>query len=253
MKELTIQSKEIHRGTLILVNPAHPVPNQPIELVFCPHAQSGQKMEKQAAFYLSKLLCSLENKETILTVSGWRSQEEQQQIYEEARKEQGEAYAKSFVAIPGCSEHQTGLAVDLAKRAEKIDWICPSFPQEGVCETFRRKASFYGFIERYQKGKESITKIAPEEWHFRYVGTPHSEIIQEKGFALEEYLLFLQNYTQTRSYRYQKEGQREAEIFYVPVFQNGTALKLPDDAAYEYSGDNCGGIIVTVWRDFRAG
>ena len=75
-----------------------------------------------------------------------------------------------------------------------IDFICPDFPYEGVCQRFRKEVVKYGFIERYPEGKENITKIAPEPWHFRYVGFPHSEIMRDKNLALEEYVDYIRGF-----------------------------------------------------------
>ena len=82
------------------------------------------------------------------------------------------------MALPGCSEHQTGLAIDLGKAAGYIDFIRPAFPYDGVCGRFRRLAARYGFIERYQRGKEEVTGISAEPWHFRYVGAPHAQLME---------------------------------------------------------------------------
>ena len=100
----------------------------------------------------------------------------------------GPAFTEQFVARPGHSEHQTGLAIDLGLRQQSIDFIRPEFPYEGICQQFRQQAPSFGFIERYPKGKERITGIAHEPWHFRYVGTPHSERMAGLGLTLEEYL-----------------------------------------------------------------
>ena len=90
----------------------------------------------------------------IAPVSGWRSQEEQQSIWNESTEENGADFTAKYVAQPGHSEHQTGLAIDLGLRREKLDFIRPSFPYSGICEIFRQKAARYGFIERYPAGKE---------------------------------------------------------------------------------------------------
>ena len=103
--------------------------------------------------------------------------------------ESGLAFTHKYVAYPGCSEHQTGLAIDLGKAAGHIDFIRPAFPYDGTCGAFRRAAAAYGFIERYQKGKESLTGIAREPWHFRYVGLPHAAIMMTKRAARSLYPL----------------------------------------------------------------
>lgn len=108
----------------------------------------------------------------ITAVSGWRSQEEQREIYLQSLLENGEEFTNQFVASPGHSEHQTGLAIDLGLKQPDIDFLRPYFPYKGICQTFRELSTDYGFIERYQAGKEAITGIAHEPWHFRYVGVP---------------------------------------------------------------------------------
>ena len=86
----------------------------------------------------------------------------------------------------GCSEHASGLAVDIVSkdyqildekqaRTDEILWL-----QENCSE--------YGFILRYPKEKEEITKVSYESWHFRYVGTTAAREITEQGLTLEEYL-----------------------------------------------------------------
>ena len=114
-------------------------------------------------------------------ISGYRPYSRQAEIYRNAADIR-------YVAPPGVSEHQTGLAIDLGLTQPDIDFLRPYFPYEGICQRFRELAPAYGFIERYPAGKEHITGIAHEPWHFRYVGTPHSEIMAFKGLTLEEYL-----------------------------------------------------------------
>ncbi len=145
-------------------------------------------MERRAAAALRALLARLDAFDKIIPVSGFRSQAEQQAIWDETMSSHGPDYTKSYVAIPGCSEHQTGLAIDLAANRPDIDFICPDLPYDGVYGEFRRLAPEYGFILRYPRGKEHITQISEEPWHFRYIGTPHAQIITENGLVLEEYM-----------------------------------------------------------------
>src|SRR5699024_8086208 len=127
----------------------------------------------------------------IVPVSGWRSQDEQQRIWDDTLEESGPEFTCKYVAYPGCSEHQTGLAIDLGMVAGKIDFIRPAFPHDGACGAFRRLAAQYGFIERYRREKESLTGIAEEPWHFRYVGAPHAQLMESHGLCLEEYTALL--------------------------------------------------------------
>lgn len=94
----------------------------------------------------------------------------------------GKQMADKYVAKAGFSEHQTGLAIDLTnedryfvKGTNEAEWL------ENNCYK-------YGFIIRYPEGKESITGVAYEPWHIRYVGEEVSRYIYENNITLEEYL-----------------------------------------------------------------
>ena len=123
----------------------------------------------------------------IVPVSGFRSRAEQQAIWDSSLAEHGRAFTETYVARPGCSEHETGLAIDLAENRPDIDFLCPQFPDEGVCRLFRLAAPEFGFVLRYPAGKEHITGIGHEPWHFRYVGRPHAGEMALYGLTLEEY------------------------------------------------------------------
>ena len=69
-----------------------------------------------------------------------------------------------------------------------IDYIRPSFPRNGIAQRFRELAPQYGFVERYTADKQRFTGIAPEEWHFRYVGPAHAAVMIARGLCLEEYV-----------------------------------------------------------------
>lgn len=175
---------------LVLVNREHPFiyPAERSDLVPVFEDRPDILMERTAAKALIRLLEDIGGFGTIVPVSGWRSREEQRQIWSDTVEDKGVSFARKYVALPGCSEHETGLAIDLAKNAPDIDFVCPDFPREGICQRFRELAPHYGFIQRYPGDKESVTGISEEPWHFRYVGTPHSEIMAEGGMALEEYV-----------------------------------------------------------------
>ena len=176
-------------NSLILVNGQHAYsPDVAQDLIPVHEDYPDILLEREAVCALSRIMEQLDGWEFIVPVSGWRSLEEQLKIYEESLRENGPEFTARFVAMPGHSEHQTGLAIDLGLRQPEIDLIRPAFPYEGICQRFRELAPAYGFIERYPAGKEHITGIAHEPWHFRYVGTPHSEIMASKCLTLEEYL-----------------------------------------------------------------
>ena len=176
-------------NSLILVNGQHAYsPDAKQDLIPVREDHPDILLEREAVCALSCILERLDGWKFIVPVSGWRSLEEQLAIYQESLRENRPEYTARFVAMPGHSEHQTGLAIDLGLRQPDIDFIRPAFPYEGICQKFRELAPAFGFIERYPAGKEHITGIAHEPWHFRYVGMPHSEIMTFKGLTLEEYL-----------------------------------------------------------------
>lgn len=228
------------RGPLILVNASHPLPPQPTpRLAPALPGQDGVLLERRAARMLTACVRAAGAQGKIVAVSGWRSREEQRQIWDDSMRENGEAFTKSYVALPGCSEHETGLAIDLAAASPSIDFIRPDFPRDGVCGEFRRLAPFFGWIERYPAGKEAVTGIACEPWHFRYVGTPHAQIMTERGLCLEEYLELLREGGLRIAYR-----GGAVRIFRIGCGKDGVTLPLA--VRFTVSGDNDGGFLLTV-------
>ncbi len=121
----------------------------------------------------------------------------------------------------------------------------------------------FGFIERYKKEKQKITKIGAEPWHFRYVGVPHAEIMQRYGMALEEYIVWLKQFSfPDHSFIWWK-GDKEFKIGYVKAEETLTKIDLSqygeqgqedkkDDLAegeelpdIQISGNNVDGFIIT--------
>ncbi len=131
----------------------------------------------------------------LLICSSYRSNEKQMQLYQEKvneylnqgyLKDEAENKAAFWVARPGTSEHQLGLAIDIvSKDNQRLD---PS--QESTVEQQWLMANSYkyGFILRYPTDKSDITKIGYEPWHYRYVGKNHARKIKELDVCLEEYL-----------------------------------------------------------------
>ena len=188
MNRLYWKNEKLYDRYLVLVNASHPYrEDKNIRLFPVLPGKPDILLEEQAQRKLSLLMEEIGGWEGIVPVSGWRSLQEQQEIFDTSIRESGEEFTRKFVALPGCSEHQTGLAIDLALKKEKVDFICPEFPYTGICQKFRERAAAFGFIERYRREKEVITGISQEPWHFRYVGTPHAEFMERHGLCLEEY------------------------------------------------------------------
>lgn len=234
----------IHNGLLILVNAEHPIQHMERPVLAPAVPGSDILLDTRAAAMLSGLISRIGAAGEIVPVSGWRSEAEQREIWDGSMSESGEEFTRKYVALPGCSEHQTGLAIDLALRADNIDFIRPEFPYDGVCGRFRALAADYGFVERYQSGKEGVTGIAAEPWHFRYVGRPHARIMCEMGLCLEEYVEYLRAYPYPERLLEVRGEVYEAEVGFAGARDT---LGLPD-APYQVSGNNVDGYIYTLWR-----
>ncbi len=254
MKTITLQHSLIHSGNLILVNAKYPFQGsiQKDTLSSVSEAIPAVFMDSSAAKLLTSLMEKLHGWEQIIAVSGWRCAQEQKEIYAASLKENGKKYTEQFVALPGHSEHETGLAIDLALKQEHIDFVCPHFPYTGICQKFRQNAATYGYIQRYPQSKESITGIGHEPWHFRYVGIPHADIIAERGLTLEEYIAFLKQYPYDKTYYLHKSPNMYISVSYLEASKTSdTQFQIDDSLPYTISGNNVDGFIITQWRKER--
>ena len=116
--------------------------------------------------------------------SGFRSYETQTQLYQDYVNKDGKAEADRYSARPGYSEHQTGLAFDILNGTGGLLGENPQ--DEKAIEWLHSHAHEYGFIVRFQEGKEAITGYQAEAWHIRYVGDIAEKIYTSKQ-TLEEY------------------------------------------------------------------
>lgn len=118
--------------------------------------------------------------------STYRTYSYQAKLYTNYTKKYGETQANRFSARPGYSEHQSGLAFDFGG-TNHSHWLEESFALTNEGKWLYANAHKYGFILRYQKGKESITGYMFEPWHYRYVGSDVSTKVKASGKTLEEY------------------------------------------------------------------
>lgn len=171
---------------LTLVNRWNPLPeNYEVNLVDVP---GGEQVDERIYEPLMEMLEAAreENWDQLpIVVSGYRTQEKQQSLYNDKIKdyrkqgysqEEATDMAEQWVAVPGYSEHQLGFAVDInGATYDLYFWL-----QENSYK--------YGFIFRYPGSKTDITGTAEEVWHYRYVGKEAAKEIYDKGICLEEYL-----------------------------------------------------------------
>ena len=171
---------------LVLVNHENAIPeNYEINLV---EVAGGEKVDERIYDPLMEMLEAAKEgnwDQPPMVVSGYRTQAKQQKLFDDKvakyqneghSKSEAEEMAKQWVAVPGYSEHQIGLAVDInGATYDLYFWL-----QENSYK--------YGFIFRYPGYKTELTGVAEEVWHYRYVGVEAATEMYEKGLCLEEYL-----------------------------------------------------------------
>ncbi|AKR11727.1 M15 family metallopeptidase [Bacillus thuringiensis] len=240
MEQVEVAKEQIYKGDLLLVNKDYPVKKDSIRSDIINVNHNSELVRGYVIFdrnlrlskdVVKKFLNVVDaaGKESVnhfLISSGYRDFQEQKQLYEKM----GSDYA-----LPaGYSEHNLGLSLDIGSTQKKMEkapegkWI-----EENVWK--------HGFVLRYPKNKSNITGIQYEPWHIRYVGLPHSAIMQKKNFTLEEYLEFLKEEKEVST---EVEGKKYT-ISYYKVSEN-TKVNVPANKQYEISGNNMDGVIVTV-------
>lgn len=180
----------------VLVNKEHKLPDgwlDKIELV-TEHDPWGDevKIERETLEHFNALRnCLLvEDGIDIRLDSVYRSVVEQEELWVYFKDLYGEEYCQKYVAIPGYSEHHTGLAVDicLIKDGDIINDNDEMIAEKEIFAKIHERMVEYGFILRYPEGKEDITGYSYEPWHLRYVGDLAAGEIAVRHITLEEYL-----------------------------------------------------------------
>lgn len=183
-KEATMENGKM----LILINDESRLPEAyETELITL---SNGEEVDSDIYPSLQKMFDDMRAEGLYPTVaSGYRDGEEQENIFENkyasfreqgyGRKEARELTEK-WVAEPGTSEHETGLAVDINPDREKSG--------DEVYVWLSENAHRYGFVRRYPEDKTDITGIANEPWHYRYVGETAAREMKRKDMCLEEYI-----------------------------------------------------------------
>lgn len=180
---------------LILANKNSPLPEgYTPELVTLADSSLQMQTEAAAAFDQMRQAANATGLQ-LMACSTYRSVERQTELYNaEVQKWVEEGYAEAdarekaatVVMIPGCSEHNTGLAVDVGSVTNQR--VEEDFENEPEFEWLQQHAAEYGFILRYPDDKQAITGVSYEPWHYRYVGVENAKAIKESGLCLEEYL-----------------------------------------------------------------
>lgn len=189
----------------ILTNKKNPLPKDyvPSDLVtipipfedfteLTPSVLAKKMLRKRAAKAAKQLFDSCSSYGfQLYGVSGYRSYERQNEIYLDSIKKNGEIHTEKYIAFPGESEHQTGLALDVSISSLSFE-LTQEFEETHECKWLHKNAPLFGFVLRYPKGKEDITGYAYEPWHIRYVTKPLAHYLDITHLTLEEYhqLLF---------------------------------------------------------------
>lgn len=207
-------------------------------------AGSSQKLRSKAADAMDQLLAGLKAAgHSVRLQSGYRSYSTQTYLFNTRLKDRqnkgmsyDEAYnsTRVYTAVPGTSEHQLGLAMDFSTNGTLSD----NFANTSVGKWLKENSWRYGYILRYETSKISKTQIGNEPWHFRYVGTPHAQIMYEKNWCLEEYIEFLRD----NSHLTYTIGDTIYEIYRTSDTPSGYSNVI------DCSKDNLGGWIVTTRR-----
>lgn len=183
------RAKTDNGWNLILVNQDFYVPKDyEVPLL---ELSNGQKVDERIYPDLQQMFDDMRAEGVNPEVSwGYRTHETQTRLFDEGvqyrmdnghSKEEAKRLTSEAVAIPGTSEHELGLAIDVVDNGL-------SYATQPTYDWLAAHSNKYGFILRYPANKVDITKIMYEPWHFRYVGKEHAEKIFNEGLVLEEYI-----------------------------------------------------------------
>ena len=147
------------------------------------HSRDGVKVDRRIAAELERMLDAAEAQGFEVHLNaGYRTSAEQRALFDEKTASfqstgyDARALAAQWVAPPGTSEHELGLAVDIGTETLALyDWL--------AAESWR-----YGFIQRYPPDKTALTGVSHEPWHYRYVGENAASEMHAQGLCLEEYV-----------------------------------------------------------------
>lgn len=216
------QTEITYDNTLALTSEEYPInENMKLDLVY--YKDTDLQMDKALVDHYEALSDDVKSKtgDRLYIKSSYRSNEEQEILYSQD---------KQTAAIPGTSEHETGLALDVY-----IEFFAGNGFLKSQAGQYVNEYSWkHGFIIRYPVFKSRITGIRFEPWHIRYVGKPHAEIISKSGMTFEEYI----------------QGLGINQFFtsqnFVISRQSGGVLLIPDFLTeIVVSPDNMGNYIIT--------
>lgn len=189
---IRIESEAPKLGThMVLVDKYHFLPSdfipEDLRVVDVPSTREVETIDEVADQVEAMFAAAKAAGEEIYLLSGYRSYDYQEGIFRRRVNNYGFEEAEKVVAIPGESEHQTGLAIDVTTAEMNFD-LGQSFDQTTSFDWLEKNCYKYGFILRYPKDKTAITGYIYEPWHFRYIGDQVlAKQLMESGMTLDEY------------------------------------------------------------------
>lgn len=181
---------------LVLVNKQHPIPDDyELKLGSIKTSRGSMKCDRRIIADLEKMIEDARKDGINLVIcSPYRPSTRQKYLFNKKVKvyvKSGNSYMDSYylsaqaVNIPGSSEHEIGLALDIV--SDRYSGLNEGFADTDAGKWLAKHCMEYGFVLRYPKGKESITGIEYEPWHFRYVGKEAAEYMSSENICLEEF------------------------------------------------------------------
>lgn len=254
---ISMQQQEVYRGKLSLINNYHEYHflGQE-ELVNVVRKDMAYKVEDKEILLNKEALNQFNwmmkdfrrstGKRDIILTSGYRSIIDQEKILNEKKALLGKEEALNWAMHPGYSEHHSGYAVDISIYTDQGNYI--KYRGQNEYGWINENCYKYGFIRRYAKEKMYMTGVKNEEWHYRYVGIPHSYLMVKMNLCLEEYINYLKQFAFDNQHLKISLKQKNYEVYFVPANegQAETKVPVPRDKAYSISGNNEDGYIVTI-------
>lgn len=264
MVELSVLPDSQFQGTMILVNDRQKLPQdyQPEDLVEVgTHVQlpaaadfrltrASETLRIETVEALKQLLVAAyhEGVGSYRLVSALRDYDYQSGLYQRKVNQYrnmgfsldtAQVEAARWVALPGASEHHTGYALDLPSAAHLQ--LTSSYLETRQGRWLKEHAIQHGFVVRYPSDKTDITGISYEPWHLRYVGLPHSLIMENQKWVLEEYHQALKLYG---GLTYRDKSGSIWQVLYQEA--KDQVLQVPEEHEYIVSGDGSKGYITTI-------
>ena len=265
MKTITITESVLQEGNLLLVNPWKEIPDSYKDAGYNTIYKKGAsyqirstdiKLQDKALEALVEMMDKAKDEglEHMMVWDGYRTQAKQQKLFDETfaemkllmKEEDAKKETAKRVAVPGTSEHQLGLAIDIGlyENGEAVG-TSESFGDTEFGKWAKLNCWKFGWVLRYSSDKSDITGIIFEPWHFRYTGIAHAKYMHENDICMEEYFDELKE-KQSIIVKDEDGVDRWAVYRFELGSEKTVKVKIPDKGTYEVSGDNTGGFIVTV-------